>query len=481
MTLTTRVSTYFLVVLAGVLAAFSATLLLMSRSYLYRHADDQLQSTLSILVAAVEVGEDGVEWEPQERELLREGKAGASHIVWMVADDQGRRLDENQVDTAQRILDEWAVDFAMAEDSHAVVAADGRHWRLARRVVRSPAATVSPAARPAAPEEAKPAAVILTAGISLEPSQATLRTLAASVGSLSIGFWLLAAATGRAVCRRALAPLAGMAAAARSIRAAELQRRLPAPASGDELENLGQAFNGLLDRLQESFQRQQRFTGDASHQLRTPLTIMLGQVEVALRRDRTPEEYRRALENVAVQSARLRQIIEMLLFLSRADSEARLPHLETLDLREWLKGHLQQWSAHSRRGDVHLEIEADRPLRIQAHPPLLGQLIDNLLDNACKYSEPGTRVTVRAQETAQGCRLSIEDAGCGIPAEETSHIFKPFYRTPDARQNGHEGVGLGLAVAQRIAGAFGGSISVTSQVAHGSRFTVELPQATRSV
>jgi signal transduction histidine kinase len=267
-----------------------------------------------------------------------------------------------------------------------------------------------------------------------------------------------------------------MADAARGMRAAELEIRLPAPATGDELENLGQAFNGLLDRVQESFQRQKRFTGDASHQLRTPLTVMHGQVEVALRRDRTPQEYRQALESVAVQSDRLRQIIEMLLFLSRADSESKLPHLETIDLGEWLEKHLEQWSAHARRRDIYTRIEGDRALRIQTHPPLLGQLIDNLLDNACKYSEAGTHVTIRAEEAAGCCRVSIEDAGCGIPAEESSHIFEPFYRSSAARRNGHEGVGLGLAVAQRIARAFGGNISVASEVARGSRFIVQLPR-----
>jgi heavy metal sensor kinase len=482
MTLTTRVSTYFLAVLAGVLAAFSAALLLMSRNDLYRQADDQLHSALGVLAAAVEVGEDGVEWEPQERELLRDNRTGASHIVWRVTDETGLRLDGSQGGAEREILDAWGAEFTNLEDARAAHAADGSDWKLARRTVRSQAATVSVAARQGpADAPAKSAAIIVTAGVSLEPAQATLRKLAATVGGLSIGLWLLAAATGRAVCRRALAPLTGMAQAARSMQAAQRETRLPAPATGDELENLGQAFNGLLDRLQESFERQQRFTGDASHQLRTPLTIMQGQVEVALRRDRPPDEYRRALESVAVQSGRLRQIIETLLFLSRADSEAKLPNLETLDLGQWLKIHLEQWSTHSRRSDTHLEIEADRPQRIEAHGPLLGQLIDNLLDNAFKYSQPGTPVTIRLHGLATGCRLSIEDAGCGIRAQEASHIFEPFYRSPSARGNGHEGVGLGLAVAQRIAGALGGSISVTSQVAHGSCFIVELPQASDNV
>src|SRR5207253_6792806 len=110
---------------------------------------------------------------------------------------------------------------------------------------------------------------------------------------------------GRGVCRRALTPVTRMAEAARTMSAAALDQRLPAPQTGDELEQLAGAFNGLLARLQESFARQQRFTGDASHQLRTPLAAMQGQVEVALRRERSPEEYRQALAVVQKQAAQL--------------------------------------------------------------------------------------------------------------------------------------------------------------------------------
>jgi signal transduction histidine kinase len=266
-----------------------------------------------------------------------------------------------------------------------------------------------------------------------------------------------------------------MAQATRTIHPAELRQRLPVPATGDELQNLGQAFNELLDRLQESFERQKQFTGNASHQLRTPLAIMLGQVEVALRRDRSAEEHRRVLVDVARQAGHLRQLIEMLLFLARADTEAMLPHLETIDLGDWLTAHIERWRTHARSADIHVEIEGGHPLLARAHPPLLGQLLDNLLDNACKYSEPGTPIRVRADETAKTCRLSIEDSGIGISHEDLPHLFEPFHRRSQTRRNGHEGVGLGLAVAERIALALGGRISAISQVGWGSCFTLELP------
>src|SRR4029077_13550209 len=122
--------------------------------------------------------------------------------------------------------------------------------------------------------------------------------------------------------RRALGPVTRMAEAARSMGAADLSERLPTPTSADELADLGEAFNGLLDRLGEALERERRFAGEASHQLRTPLAAVIGQVEVALRRDRSPDEYRRVLDSVLSQAERLRRVVEALLFLARTESDA---------------------------------------------------------------------------------------------------------------------------------------------------------------
>ena len=320
----------------------------------------------------------------------------------------------------------------------------------------------------------KNAALVLSGGLPLEPLQATLRQLGWALGGLSAGIWLLAAVLGRWLCSRALAPVTRMAQTARSITAESLEQRLPVAATRDELADLGTSFNDLLARLQESFERQKRFTGDASHQLRTPLTAALGQIDVALRRERTPEEYRQVLSLVRGQAEQLRQIVESLLFLSRADAEAGLPDLEELDVAAWLRQHAELWSG-ARADDLHLENQAE-PLWVKAHPALLGQLVDNLWDNAAKYSDPGTPIMVRLATADGQVLLTVEDAGCGIAADEIVHVFEPFYRSPQARRQGTSGVGLGLAVAQRIARVFGGSVTVDSKEGQGSRFSVRLPR-----
>jgi len=299
--------------------------------------------------------------------------------------------------------------------------------------------------------------------------------LAATLAGLSAGLWLLAALAGRWVARRALAPVTRMAEAARATSPADPQP-LPGPGTHDELEDLQRAFNDLLCRLHEAFERQRRFTGDASHQLRTPLAAMLGQIEVALRRERQGDEYRTALARVREQAGHLRQIVEALLFLARADAEARLDDLPLSDLAEALPALAARWADHPRAADLRTETAADVPFQTRVQLPLLGQLLDNLIDNACKYSDPGTPVVVRLRSEGDAVAIDVEDVGRGIAAHDLEHIFDPFYRSADSRFLGLPGVGLGLAMVQRIALALGGTVLVKSNEGVGSRFTLCLPR-----
>lgn len=476
MTLTARLSWFSLGALAAVLAGFSVSLYLLARTYLERQAEDRLEATLNTLVAAAEVGPGGVEWEPKERHLPLGREPGNGLLLWAVTDAAtGQRVDGTQSPAVEELL----AHAAGAEGDAVEVAWQGQAWRVGQRRLRALPRSGAPAAEPAAHEQSQAEqrydALRITAGVSLEPVRATLRNLAVALVGVAAGLWLLAALAGRALCRRALLPVTRMASAAQAMSAADRGRRLPAPGTGDELEELGRAFNGLLDRLHESFERQRRFTGDASHQLRTPLTAMLGQVEVALRRPRPPEEYQRVLTAVRDQALHLRRIVEMLLFLARADAEARLPDLETVDLAAWLGEHLRTWSGHARAADLRLECSPGGPFTVAVQPPLFGQLLDNLLENACKYSAPGTPIVVRLGREKDLVAVTVEDQGSGIASEDLPHVFEPFYRSAQARRLGLGGVGLGLAVAQRVAGAFGGSLGVESTPGQGSRFSVRLP------
>ncbi len=463
MTLTGRLSAFSLAALAVVLVGFSTALYLLARAHLHRQVEERLGAALNTLAAVAEVKPDGVEWETHDRTVVLGPEAGA--VYWRVSDGQGRPVDASRGGAAE--------DFSRAASS---ADAEAQGWRVAQRRLEAGRGTASGNGRDEGPDEGKKYdALVLTAGAPLAPVQAALRNLALTLAGLSAAVWLLAALVARHLCRRALRPLTEMAQAARAMRAADVSRRLPSPRTGDELDDLGRAFNDLLARREEAFERQRRFTGDASHQLRTPLAALLGQAEVALLRPRSAEEYRRVLELVRGQADGLRRIVESLLFLARADAEARLPDLEVLDLAAWLPEYLRSWPDRGRRADVRLEVPAG-PLRVRAQRPLLGQLLDNLLDNACKYSEPGAPITLAARAEKGGVALTVEDAGRGIAAEDLPHVFEPFYRSPEARRRGVGGVGLGLAVARRIAAAFGGTLDAQGGSGKGTRLTLRLPE-----
>jgi signal transduction histidine kinase len=203
---------------------------------------------------------------------------------------------------------------------------------------------------------------------------------------------------------------------------------------------------------------------------------MLGQLDVALRRPREAEENRDTLTVVRGHVTQMRSIVESLLFLARANSDAALPGLGEVDLGAWLTAHLEGWRDHARARDLRVEIASNRPVMARVHAGLLSQLLDNLLDNAFKYSRPQSTVTVRLDRERSRIALSVSDQGVGIAPDELSRIFEPFFRAPHTRHFS-SGVGLGLAVARRIAESFGGSLDASSEPGHGSRFVVHLPDS----
>ena len=201
---------------------------------------------------------------------------------------------------------------------------------------------------------------MLAAWASLEPVEAEIQSLAAILPLLSLGLWALAAGIGRHFGRRALAPLTQMADSARTMPFDD--GRLPSPGTRDELEEFARSFNGLLDRLHVALERQKQFTGQASHQLRTPLAALIAAIEVARRRPRTVVEHERVLDGLHDDAVRLWRVVEALLFLARADAEAGLPDLEWLDLGAWAAEQLRTWSGHERAADLRFEESDGKPL-----------------------------------------------------------------------------------------------------------------------
>jgi signal transduction histidine kinase len=475
-TLTRRLTLFFLASHALVLVGFSVALYLLANRHLHRQLEDRLVAAAHTLASAAEIGPDGVEWELSARpHALAPGGFG-DQLEWAVATDSGRIVDRSAQAGLEPLLAASDAAFQSGHRNPRRLDHAGHAWQITRiRVEPGTSIAKVDRPRPGAPaHEVNYSALVLTVAVPLDPVLATLRTLAATLAVLTLAVLFVALLGARAVCRRALVPVSQMAVAARSMGAADLTSRLPTPSSADELADLGAAFNGLLDRLGEAFERERRFAGEASHQLRTPLAAVIGQVEVALRRERSPEEYRRVLDCVLSQAERLRRVSEALLFLARSEADAGLPGRERIELNAWTIERLRGWRDHPRAADLTFE-PADESIAVRVHSDLFGELLGVLLDNAFKYSRPGTPVVVRIGRTAANVWLEVEDRGDGIAPDDRARLFRPFFRSESARRQGVAGAGLGLAVATRIAAALGGAMTVESEVGRGSRFRVTLP------
>ena len=483
MSLTGRFSALFLGTLGLVLALFSMVLYVSANVYLNRRVADRLDASLAVLAAAAELHPAGVEWEPQERALALGEDAGPERLRWIVFDDRGRRIDHSRNLVDVELTADWIPRPGGAALPSRLADRLGRTWQVAQRRLRAGVVERS-GSRGAAdrkepvqldPSEKLYPSLILTACAPLGPKEATLAALRWILMTVSAAAWLLAALLCRRLSRRALAPMARMVASARELNAADPGWCLELAGTNDELDALGSAFNDLLSRLHVAYQRQRRFSGDASHQLRTPLTILIGQIEVALRHDRSGEEYQRVLRSALGRAAQLRQIIEALLFLSRADADAQLPDGELLDLDHWVAEYLENRSKTACSTEVVSHRTHGESLSVWANSPLLGQLLDNLLDNAGKYGSRGSPIVVETSRDREQAILAVEDSGPGIPTEELPRIFEPFYRSAPGRRGTVPGVGLGLSIVQRIATALRGTVAVRSDVGIGSRFEVRLP------
>ena len=262
-----------------------------------------------------------------------------------------------------------------------------------------------------------------------------------------------------------------------------LHRRLAPLDTGDELARLTGTLNAMLARLERSFASLRRFTADASHELKTPLTVLRGGIERSITHPQVPAEVLATLDETLGEVNRMAEMVDSLLMLARAD-EGRAPlHLETFDLRELLAEAAETASLLGEQAGVEVEVaEPADPIILAADRGRIRQLLTNLLTNAIKYTPAGGRVAIACRPESGAVRLDVLDTGIGIAPGDLPNIFERFWRADPARSRTGErpGVGLGLAICRWIAEAHGGSISVQSRPGRGTTFTVSLPLTAES-
>jgi len=276
------------------------------------------------------------------------------------------------------------------------------------------------------------------------------------------------------ITRKGMQPLSDITEAIQKISAEQLHERIGPSPWPRELKTLAEAFDRMLDRLEDSFEKLSRFSADIAHELRTPVNSLMGTAEVALGKERTPEEYRQVIESSLEEYGRLARMIESLLFLARAENrEIRIE-------KSWIEVHREMekirefYDALAEESGV--EIICKGEARTFVEPVLFQRAVSNLIANALQYTPQGGSITLQTgQLPDQSVKVVVSDTGCGIPAEHQSRIFDRLYRIDPSRSPKQYGTGLGLAIVISIMELHGGSVTVSSEAGKGSVFTLIFP------
>ena len=303
---------------------------------------------------------------------------------------------------------------------------------------------------------------------------------------------MVASLGGQFLANKALSPVDQITQTARRITSKNLNQRIKPLKVKDEISRLIETFNEMISRLDTSFGQIKQFSTDASHELKTPLTILKGEVEVALRKERSPQEYEQILRSNLEEVNRMSQIVDDLLFLAKADiGQVRL-NKEEIRLTDILKEVAEQMRFLSHSKNIRIETSnLDQEVHILGDALRIRELFINLIDNGIKYTEGGGTITIRlsnhsfsppnhpssgdGEELLESVKVAVSDTGIWISREDQERIFDRFYRVDKARSREHGGSGLGLSICKWIAEAHQGEIYVESEVGRGSSFIVKLP------
>jgi heavy metal sensor kinase len=314
---------------------------------------------------------------------------------------------------------------------------------------------------------------ILVAG-QLEDNRAYVARFSKGLLASIPAMMLVSALGGYWVSRRALRPLDRLTTAVQSISIGNLSGRLPIGNTRDELQRLAVTCNGMLSRLEDSVSRIQRFTADASHELRSPISFMRMVAEVALRNPQTDEESRELFEAILTESAQASSLLEEMLLLARADSREADLRFEPVDLADVLDEVHERVRTLAEAKHQHFTMRLAGSARVNGDRSSLRRLMWTLMDNAVKYTPPGGRIELSLETRGPEAHVTVRDTGIGIPQEMLSRIFERFFRADPSRAQ-MEGSGLGLAIAKWIADMHHAVIAVESGEGRGSTFRVVFP------
>ncbi len=287
---------------------------------------------------------------------------------------------------------------------------------------------------------------------------------------------VLAGGGGILLLRIILNPVGKIIKTAQEIEEKDLSKRIEIQTK-DELGDLAATLNLMIARLEKAFIRQKELTGDASHELRSPLAVIQAEASLALQRERDMPSYQKSLKIIVQESEHMAIIINQILTLARADSEKEQVPLQRLDLTALLTVLCEDIEILCQEKGHSLKLKQSGPAYIKGNKHLLRNLLHNLLQNAIHYTAANGAITISLSTVKERAIIAVSDSGIGIPQEELPHIFKRFYRVDKARSRESGGSGLGLAICKHIVKIHGGLLQVKSEVGRGSTFIVKLPLA----
>lgn len=328
------------------------------------------------------------------------------------------------------------------------------------------------------PNQVQAAVIVSRSSAEVEDA---IRRLLITLGIGSVLLIFVGAALAYSVTSRALRPVGEITALARTISEQDLHRRVNVRAPDDELGELVRTFNMMLERLESTFGSLHRFTADASHELRAPLSVMRSQVEVALNRPREPADYERVLRSVLDQVQHLTRISDQLLLIARADAGELHPEKEDIDVVDFIHELALPWQAAAETRRLEFAVEVPDAGELRADPELTRRAIDNLLDNAFRYAPELSTVRLAVRQEGLNWVFEVSDEGPGVPAEQRERIFERFARGDSARTRIGGGAGLGLALSSAIATAQGGGLELVDRPGPGATFRLRLPGHERPV
>ncbi|HET9468467.1 MAG TPA: HAMP domain-containing sensor histidine kinase [Vicinamibacterales bacterium] len=303
-------------------------------------------------------------------------------------------------------------------------------------------------------------------GLFLNVALAALATLAVAI----FGGWFVAG--------RALAPIKRISQTARAMSEGDLNARIAVEHTESELGQVASTLNDAFDRLRLAVEQQRRFIADASHELRTPISVLRAETEWALDRERSVQQYKEALTVGRRAGLRMQDIVERLLALVRADVTPEVHEPAPVAMRRLIDDVVTWLAPIAQTSGVRLNVAGDS-FTVNGDAEQLREALNNVIANAILYNKPGGSVTISMREAAGAARIEVADTGIGIPADAVPRVFDRFFRVDKARSREMGGSGLGLSIARTIFVAHGGDITCTSEPGVGSMFVISLPALTR--